>query len=91
MNENSNYSWYRFPIKVIDQNVFREHDGEIEDDEWLDTWIDIRLDSIISIEPFMEEKETVTSTTIYTYSDFFTVEMKPSEVRSLLNYRPINK
>lgn len=84
--------WYRFPIMMVDRklkDIYEE--DEIPKDKMEESWVDIRLDSIVAVEPYYEGNDLkITGTLISTTSgDSYGVELKPSSVRKLLNYEPI--
>lgn len=88
---NKSNKWYRFPILIVDKtlkNIYEEQD--IPKDQMKESWVDIRLDSIVNIRPYYEGEDfQITGTLIHTTSgDDFGVELKPSTVRKLLGYEP---
>lgn len=77
---------------VVDRklkDIYEE--DEIPKDKMEESWVDIRLDSIVAVEPYYEGNDLkITGTLISTTSgDSYGVELKPSSVRKLLNYEPI--
>lgn len=92
MGQLNNQKWYRFPIMVVDRklkDIYEE--DEIPKDEMEESWVDIRLDSIVAVRPYYEGDDLkITGTLIFTTAgDSYGVELKPSSVRKLLNYEPI--
>lgn len=81
--------WIRFPIKIADRKLFDSLNGEVPEEEWQESWIDIRRDSIVTIRQFIQDSGKVEGTLIYTTSgnDFATTLM-PSVVKKILNYEP---
>lgn len=91
-SNNLTTKWYRFPIMVVDKKLKDIYDeDEIPKSEMEESWVDIRLDSIVAVRPYYEGDELkITGTLIHTTAgDSYGVELKPSSVRKLLNYEPI--
>lgn len=54
------------------------------------SWVDIKTETIIAIRPFIDDIDGPSeSTIIYVPGDNFPINLKPSEVRKILNYEPI--
>ena len=90
-NNQQNSLWYKFPISVVDRKLDELLDGEIPEEDMIDSWVDIRIDSIVMIRPYyVGDDLKITGTLLYTTAGTdFAVNMKPSSVRKLLNYEPI--
>jgi hypothetical protein len=89
--------WFRFPIDVIDSDTNKQYElleQNIPLDEYYESWVDIRLDSIVQIRPFVakdNELNNVTGTILYTTSgESHVVNVLPKTVREILGYE-INK
>lgn len=89
--------WFRFPIDVIDSDTNKQYElleQNIPLDEYYESWVDIRLDSIVQIRPFVakdNELNNVTGTTLFTTSgESWVVNVLPKTVREILGYE-INK
>lgn len=91
LNNQTQKIWYRFPILVMDKklkDIYEE--GEVPKEQMNDSWVDIRVDSIVAVRPYYGEELKITATIIHTSSgDDFVVEMKPSTIRKILNYEPV--
>lgn len=84
--EQLNNLWYRFPIRVIPNEV-----KELEDtkDYEQDSFYDIRTDTIGGIRQAIEE-DIVTGSLVYlTTGDNFFTPLTVKQLRQILNYEPI--
>jgi len=85
-------TWYRFPITVVSQQDYELYGNQPPADASMRSYVDFRLDSIVGLRAYFEDDGTVTGTQIYTTAGTdFAVDLKPSEVRKILGYTPINK
>jgi len=86
--------WLRFPHDVVDYDTLEGYtllEKPIPSDEYIESYVDIRVDSIIALRPYTERDkpdEGVTGTIIYTTGEEFVVNVLPKEVRRLLNCEP---
>lgn len=88
MNE---YKWYRFPIDVIDVETKESYDAigkNPKEDEYWESWVDIREDQIVAIRPFVPKDSKdmeITGTSIYlSNGDSYVVNVKPSTVKEII-------
>ncbi len=89
-------NWLRFPTDVIDWRVKREYEITGEDippDNYTESYVDIRADSIVQIRPFVARENSegeLTGTILYTTSgESWIVNVLPKVVRELIDCKPI--
>lgn len=85
--------WYRFPILVTNRKLFETLEGNVPDEEWEMSYIDIREDSIVSVRPYQHQddpEEKITGTLLFMSSgENYAVSVHPKRVREILNIKPI--
>lgn len=88
-----NNNWYRFPIKVTNKKLYDALDGEVPEENWERSYVDIRIDSIVAIRPYTDQndpEDTISGTLIYTTAgEDWAVYILPKKVREILNIKPI--
>lgn len=87
--------WYRFPMDVVNTDLIDSYKimgKDVPSSEYEESWIDIRLDAIIAIRPFVDKEnslEVVTGTILFTTDgDAHVVNVYPEQVQKILNYIP---
>lgn len=89
-------NWLRFPTDVVDWKIKTEYEitGEdIPSDNYIESYVDIRIDSIVQIRPYFERDDAegkLTGTILYTTSgENWVVNVHPKVVREILNCKPL--
>lgn len=89
--------WYRFPTDVVNADVKEQYElleQDVPTSEYFESWVDVRLDSIVQVRPFVAKDdplEKITGTILYTTSgESHVVNVLPKTVREILGYE-INK
>lgn len=88
--------WYRFPIDVVEHDVkkaFELTGEEIPENKYIESWIDINIEQIVAIRKYIpkdSESEEITGTILYiSDGSDWVVNVLPSKIREILNYKPI--
>lgn len=93
MEQLNNYKWYRFPILVTNKRLFESLNGNVPEEEWEMSYVDIREDSVVSIRPYIDQNdpdEKITGTLLFlTSGENYSVSVHPKKVREILDIKPI--